>query len=54
MARPAQQGQTASPFRTALYARVSTAHNGQDPEMHLRELREYCQRRDWQLTRELR
>jgi DNA invertase Pin-like site-specific DNA recombinase len=52
MARPTSQGQTASPFRTALYARVSTAHNGQDPEMQLRELREYCQRRDWQITRE--
>jgi DNA invertase Pin-like site-specific DNA recombinase len=52
MARPTQQGQTASPFRAALYARVSTAHNGQDPEMQLHELREYCQRRDWQITRE--
>src|SRR5678809_324760 len=28
----------------ALYARVSTL-NGQDPEMQLRELREYCERR---------
>ena len=32
--------------RAALYARVST-HNGQDPEMQLRELREYCARRGW-------
>ncbi|HVB54957.1 MAG TPA: recombinase family protein [Candidatus Acidoferrales bacterium] len=31
-------------MKTAIYARVSTA-NGQDPEMQLRELREYCQRR---------
>jgi len=52
MARPTSQEQIPSPFRTALYARVSTAHNGQDPEMQLRELREYCQRRDWQITRE--
>jgi len=52
MARPASQGQVLSVFRTALYARVSTVHNGQDPEMQLRELREYCQRRDWQITRE--
>jgi DNA invertase Pin-like site-specific DNA recombinase len=52
MARPTVQAQTPSLFRTALYARVSTAHNGQDPEMQLRELREYCQRRDWQITRE--
>jgi len=32
--------------RAVLYARVST-HNGQDPEMQLRELREYCLRRGW-------
>jgi len=37
--------------KTALYARVST-NNGQDPEMQLRELREYCKRRDWQVVRE--
>jgi DNA invertase Pin-like site-specific DNA recombinase len=28
-------------MKTAIYARVSTT-NGQDPEMQLRELREYC------------
>ena len=33
--------------RTALYARISTANNGQSPEMQLRELREYCERRGW-------
>ncbi len=38
-------------MKTALYARVSTT-NGQDPEMQLRELREYCQRRGWKLTGE--
>jgi len=37
--------------KIAIYARVST-HNGQDPEMQLRELREYCQRRKWDITRE--
>lgn len=31
--------------RTALYARISTSNNGQSPEMQLRELREYCDRR---------
>ena len=36
-------------MRVALYARVSTAHNGQDPEMQLRELREYSQRRGWEI-----
>jgi len=38
--------------RTALYARVSTAGNGQSPEMQLRELREYCERRGWQIVGE--
>ena len=38
-------------MKIAIYARVST-HNGQDPEMQLRELREYCQRREWDITRE--
>jgi DNA invertase Pin-like site-specific DNA recombinase len=37
-----------SPMRAALYARVSTVGHGQDPEMQLRELREYCQRRGWE------
>jgi DNA invertase Pin-like site-specific DNA recombinase len=32
--------------RVALYARVSTANGHQDPEMQLRELREYAVRRD--------
>lgn len=34
-------------MRTALYARVSTSDKGQDPEVQLRELREYCERRGW-------
>src|ERR1019366_4315559 len=38
-------------IRVALYARVST-NNGQDPEVQLRELREYCQRRGWEIVRE--
>ncbi len=38
-------------MKTALYARVSTT-NGQDPEMQLRELREYCERRGWEIERE--
>jgi DNA invertase Pin-like site-specific DNA recombinase len=37
--------------KTAVYARVST-NNGQDPEMQLRELREYCQRRNWEVAGE--
>jgi DNA invertase Pin-like site-specific DNA recombinase len=39
-------------MRVALYARVSTSGNGQSPEMQLRELREYCERRGWQITGE--
>ncbi len=37
--------------RAALYARVST-HAGQDPEMQLLELRDYCHRRGWELAGE--
>jgi DNA invertase Pin-like site-specific DNA recombinase len=39
-------------IRVAIYARVSTANNGQSPEMQLRELREYCARRNWTVARE--
>jgi DNA invertase Pin-like site-specific DNA recombinase len=38
-------------MRSAMYGRVSTS-NGQDPEMQLRELREYCQRRGWDVAGE--
>src|SRR5580698_5293623 len=34
-------------MRVAIYARVSTIGNGQSPEMQLRELREFCERRGW-------
>jgi DNA invertase Pin-like site-specific DNA recombinase len=36
----------------ALYARVSTSNGQQDPEMQLRELREYVQRRGWAISGE--
>lgn len=39
-------------MRTALYARVSTSDKGQDPEMQLRELRDHCQRRGWEIVGE--
>jgi len=39
-------------MRTAIYARVSTANNGQDPMVQVRELREYCERRGWAITSE--
>lgn len=34
-------------MKIALYARVSTSTHGQDVELQLRELRDYCQRRGW-------
>ncbi len=37
--------------RAAIYARVST-HNGQNPEMQLEEVREYCHRRGWKIVGE--
>ena len=39
-------------MRVAIYARVSTANNGQDPTMQTRELREYCELRGWQIASE--
>jgi DNA invertase Pin-like site-specific DNA recombinase len=38
--------------RAVLYARISTANHQQDPEMQLRELREYCLRRGWPIVSE--
>ena len=39
-------------MRVAIYARVSTANNGQDPTMQTRELREYAERRGWSVAGE--
>jgi DNA invertase Pin-like site-specific DNA recombinase len=39
-------------MRAAIYARVSTSNNGQDPQMQTREVREYCERRGWQIAGE--
>jgi DNA invertase Pin-like site-specific DNA recombinase len=39
-------------LRAAIYARISTIGNGQSPEMQLRELREFCERRGWQIAGE--
>src|SRR5215813_6578991 len=38
--------------RAAIYARVSTNNNGQDPSLQTRELREYCDRRGWVIAGE--
>jgi DNA invertase Pin-like site-specific DNA recombinase len=37
-------------MKAAIYARVSTIGHGQDPEMQLRELRDYVTRRGWDLA----
>lgn len=39
-------------MRVAIYARVSTSNGQQSPEMQLRELREYVQRRGWEIAGE--
>lgn len=39
-------------MRVALYARVSTANNGQDPTMQTGELQEYAERRGWTIAGE--
>jgi DNA invertase Pin-like site-specific DNA recombinase len=39
-------------MKCALYARVSTSDKNQDPEMQLRELREYCARRGYAIVGE--
>jgi DNA invertase Pin-like site-specific DNA recombinase len=39
-------------MRVALYARVSTSNGQQDPEMQLRELRQYAKRREFQIVKE--
>lgn len=38
--------------RVALYARVSTLNHNQDPELQMRELREYAERRGWEIAEE--
>src|ERR1017187_9591659 len=39
-------------IRAALYARISTLHHGQDPEVQLGELREFCKRRGFTVAHE--
>jgi len=38
--------------RVAIYARVSTADKGQDPELQLVPLRDYCKARGWTVINE--
>ena len=39
-------------MRAVIYARVSTLNHGQDPQLQLREVREYCDRRGWTVAGE--
>jgi DNA invertase Pin-like site-specific DNA recombinase len=39
-------------LRVALYGRVSTLDKGQDVNLQLNELREYCERRGWKIAGE--
>ena len=39
-------------MQVAIYGRVSTSDGRQDAENQLRELREYCAKRDWTIVRE--
>lgn len=39
-------------MKIAVYARVSTRDKGQDTENQLAQLREFCQKQGWQITRE--
>jgi len=50
-ASPVMDARSHGTVRAALYARVSTL-NGQDPELQLRELREYALRRGWKIMGE--
>src|ERR1700681_424808 len=47
-----QQQSDPTTVRAAIYARVSTVNNGQDPAMQTRELLEYCERRGWTVAAE--
>lgn len=44
-----QQESASSSISAAIYARVSTLNGNQDPSMQTRELKEYCERRGWQV-----
>ena len=39
-------------IRVALYSRVSTKDKGQDVRNQTDQLREFCERQDWQIVRE--
>jgi DNA invertase Pin-like site-specific DNA recombinase len=52
MNTPSKHSSGKQVVRAALYARISTLNHGQDPEVQLRELRDYCQCRGFTITNE--
>ena len=49
---PSKQSSTRPTIRAALYARISTINHRQDPEVQLRELREFCHQRGFTIAQE--
>ncbi len=49
---PSKHSSSKPLIRAALYARISTLHHGQDPEVQLGELREFCRRRGFIVAHE--
>ncbi len=49
---PSKESCTKPTIRAALYARISTLNHGQNPEVQLGELREYCHRRGFAIAHE--
>ncbi len=37
-------------MKVVAYARVSTSNHHQDPEVQLKDIREHCQRKGWELS----
>jgi DNA invertase Pin-like site-specific DNA recombinase len=44
---------TAKILKTIIYARVSTSHHDQRPEVQINELRRFCMAREWEATHEI-
>src|SRR5882762_3452023 len=43
-------GQEVNTVKVVAYARVSTSNHHQDPEVQLRDIREFCSRKGWELS----
>lgn len=49
---PSKHSSSKPLIRAAVYARISTVNHGQDPEVQLGELREFCKRRGFEIVDE--